>query len=227
MKTTNWSMNRRMNRRLIVLAFASLITVGISVSRAADEFQIWLDTAISGNLTDHTTLKVNEQLKFKDNAGDFALYHTDVGVTRSTKGPWKAGLNLRQEYEKKNGEWLEETRLHGHVTYGWKWNNISLSNRNRLELRLRDGRSDIVRYRNKLTATFPVTLGNTGLKPYWSEELFIDSDEAELNRSRMTVGLKTKLKDRYSVGTYYMWQADDKTSWVSSHILGFKAGLKF
>ena len=197
-----------------------------STSLASDEFELWLDASVSGKLTDQITLKVNEQFKFKDDASDFANYHTDIGITYRGNTSWKVGLNLRQEFEKKNGEWLDENRLHTHLTYTWTWHQISFSDRNRLELRLRESRKDIVRYRNKLTATFPVTFG-PGMKPYLSEELFVDSDAGELTRSRLAAGLKTKLNHRTNMGMYYIWEANNKSSWISSHIAGLNVGLVF
>lgn len=218
---------RRMKLHAYVIGMVSLAWLGLSNSHAGDDFQIWLDVPVSGTLTDRATLTINEQFKIKNDANDLQEYHTDIGITHAFEGPWKAGLNLRQQYEEKKGVWLEEQRIHTHLTYSWTWHDISFSDRNRLELRLREKRKDIVRYRNKLSATFPVTLGNTGLKPYVSEELFVDSDAGELTRSRLAAGLKTKLQGRYSVAAYYLWEANDKARWESSHILGFKTGISF
>ena len=113
------------------------------------------------------------------------------------------------------------------MTYkGLKYRELSLSNRSRLELRIRDDRSDIVRLRNKTTATFPVEWTHMKLRPYLAEEVFIDSDQGSYNQNRIFAGFKTTLHKHIKGAVYYMWLSVDKDDlWEDAHILGLSASI--
>ena len=64
---------------------------------------------------------------------------------------YRRGETLRNQKE-------FEHRLRFDITVSHKWKKFSLRDRNRLEYRVRHSRSDSVRYRNKFTFAFPVTV---------------------------------------------------------------------
>ena len=91
-------------------------------------------------------IKIEEEFRFGDSIGEFYYHHTDGGLSSRLKYWFYIGLNYRQIYEKKNGEWKEENRPHINGTFKWKWQEFKLENRNRFEYRIREEKKDVWRY---------------------------------------------------------------------------------
>ena len=216
----------RIMRKILVVWFLTVWVAGRAVAK--DDFQIWSDLALSGKLVESLTLTLEVENKYRDDASEFFYYHTDVGLTYDVHRHWAFGLNYRQAFARSgNNEWKEENRPHGHITFRWARNEFKFSNRNRVELRSRSDRSEIVRYRNKTTITLPMGWTPLSVQPYISNEIFIDSVQGELNKIRLGVGARGNVSERLHARLYYQLESSDIDSWVHFHILGLAAMMKF
>ncbi len=171
---------------------------------------------------------MNQQLKWGDHAGELVEYNVELGLTTKLSSWFDLALFYRQQYEKKGADWLEENRPHLNGTIKWKWNDISFSDRSRVELRIKENKNDIVRYRNKITVTCPKTWTKFNIQKYIADEIFIDSDKGELNRNRLYVGLKAKPHEHLKADVYGLWQTSEKSDeWTDVYVVGAKLGIVF
>jgi hypothetical protein len=192
------------------------------------DFQLWNTESVEGKLDDRLKVKVEQELRFGDNISELYYTHTDGGFTYNVTEGLDLGLNYRQVFEKKNGEWKEEARPHANATVKWSWQDLKFSNRGRLELRCPEDKSDVWRYRNKLTVSFPWKWTDYDIQPYVADEIFVDFHGDKLNRNRLYVGVKMKLIEHLKADLFYLWQASESSNkWTHYNVIGVKLGLVF
>ena len=192
------------------------------------DLQVWNTGIVEGKLNDRLKVKVEEELRFGDDVSELYYTHTDGGFTYNVTGGLDLGMNYRQVYEKKNGEWKEENRPHANGTVKWHWYGIGFSDRNRIELRIPEGKDDEWRYRNKLTAAFPVKWARLDMEPYAADEIFVDLHGNKFNRNRLYAGFKIKLLEHLKSDVFYLWQASEKKNkWTSYNVIGIKVKAVF
>ena len=86
-----------------------------------------------------------------------------------------------------------------------KWQHFSLKDRNRIEYRIRNNRADSVRYRNKLTAKFPVRSdGKEIFAPFVATEPFFDFTGSQFSSNEFSAGISKKLNKNLSTDIYYL-----------------------
>jgi hypothetical protein len=224
------------------LSAALLALAAASAARAGGDWQAWLDQAISQKLTDQTAVRVAQSFRYSFEEHRLATYYLEAGATWSAR-PWLAlGLGYRQQYDKRDGHWVEENRPFADATLRAKIWSVTITDRNRIEYREREEQDDVVRYRNKLTLQVNAWEPGFGLKPYVAAEAFIDesADLKERNRTRFALGLRTDpdrlllrnvearwaqaLAMDYSV-TVQRTKKDDE--WTDEYIAGVKIGMNF
>lgn len=205
---------------------AGILVAGVQGLAESEDWQIWSEQGITGALDDQWGLTLRQEEKWSDQQGGLVEYNVDLGLGYKATPHWILGLHYRQSYAKKGTEWFEENRPHLNVTYKTKLDKVTISDRSRIELRVKEDKSDIVRYRNKLTVQ--CNEGFRGWKPYVADEFFIDSDQGELNRNRLYIGLKGKPASKVKAEIYGLWQTSDKGSfWQDVLVLGLKAYAAF
>jgi len=210
--------------------------------RAGSDWQAWLDQAASKALSEKTAVRLAQSFRYSFDESQLATYYLEAGGTWDV-WPWLAlGLGYRQQCDKRDGHWLEENRPFADATLRWKTRMATLSDRNRIEYRVREEQDDIVRYRNKLTLQYNVWEPGFGLKPYVAAEAFVEesADLQERNRTRFALGIRTDpdrcllrnvearwaqaLAMDYSV-TVQRTKKDDQ--WTDEYIAGVQAGWNF
>ncbi|MFH1261490.1 MAG: DUF2490 domain-containing protein [Candidatus Micrarchaeota archaeon] len=205
-----------------------LFTVVTAFAYEDGDWQFWNTESIEGNFVKNWKVKLEEEFRFGDSMGEFYYHHTDGGLTYRMMDWFYVGLNYRQIYEKKDGEWKEENRPHINGTFNWKWQEFKLENRNRFEYRIREEKKDVWRYRNKLTFAFPVKHTKLGIQPYLADEIFVDFDGGELNRNRFYAGFKTKWIKHLKTDIFYLWQTSKKDDdWIDLNVIGAKLKVEF
>ena len=224
------------------LAAALLALGAASPARAGGDWQVWLDQAANKALSDQTAVRVAQSFRYSFAEDRLATYYLEAGATWDAR-PWLAlGLGYRQQYDRRDGHWLEENRPFADATLRRKIRAVTISDRSRIEYRDRDGQEDIWRYRNKLTLQVNAWEPGFGLKPYVAAEAFIDesADLRERNRTRFALGLRTD-PDRYLLRnvesrwaqalamdysvTVQRTKEDDQ--WMDEYIAGVQLGLQF
>lgn len=97
---------------------------------------------------------------------------------------------------------------------------FTLSDRNQIERRFRNSRSDNTRYRNRLRVDYPLAIGKTKFNVFVSNEVFFDVSAKRWARNRVAVGANKKLNKRLIGELYYMRQNDSFSNPGDLHIIG-------
>lgn len=125
----------------------------------------------------------------------------------------------------KNSKSLEH-RVRFDLTAEKKWKNISISDRNRIEYRIRHSRDDSVRYRNKFKVKFPVRKdGKEIFSPFIADEPFYDFQRKEWSRNEFSAGIEKKFTSKASGEFFYMLQNNAGSRLKYVNIVGIN--LKF
>lgn len=119
-----------------------------------------------------------------------------------------------------------EHRLRFDVSLEKKWSAFSIKDRNRIEYRIRNSRSDSVRYRNKIQLKIPVkTDGKEIFAPFVATEPFYDFQAKAWTRNEFSAGISKKLSPNASGDFYYMLQSNRGNVLKTINIVGIS--LKF
>lgn len=115
-----------------------------------------------------------------------------------------------------------EHRLRFEVTGEKKWSKVSLSNRNRVEHRIRHSRSDSTRYRNKTTLKFPIRNkeGKEIVTPFVANEPFYDFSKKEWSRNEFSAGIGKKLTSTTSADFFYLLQTNTGSTLKRVNVFG-------
>ncbi len=247
-----------MKGRRIVPLFAGVLLMAAGRARAEDgDFELWLKFFAEGGLGAGFSARIEEELRFRDDAGEFYDEETLLMVGCDVTG-WlnvAAGMRLVQERKNKtvatpvkqadgtlghvplgDGDhyWQDEQRPTADVTLKWKVAGWRLDDRLRFEWRMKDdGKDDYMRYRNRIRVRSPWQWTRLALDPYVSWEAFVeDRDDLSggdrFNRHRGQAGLGAGLGRNIRAGLYYALQCDRADSgWDKLHIAGIEIGACF
>lgn len=97
---------------------------------------------------------------------------------------------------------------------------FTISDRNQIERRFRNSRSDNTRYRNRLRVEYPLAVGKTKFNVFVSNEVFFDVSAKRWARDRVAVGANKKLNKNLTGELYYMRQNDGRSRPGDLHIIG-------
>ena len=224
------------------LVVAAMVVLNLSPwARAEESWQVWFDPSASKDLTEKSTVRAAQSFRYDCDEDRLATYYLEAGYTRHPLSWLDGGLGYRQQYDKRDGHWIEENRPFVELTPRWKARLATLSDRSRLEYRVRDGQEDSWRYRNKLTAQWNAWEA-LGLKPYVAAEAFVDESAKlkERNRTRFTLGIRTdpdrfllrKVRARWTEALamdYHVTVQRTKKSdqWTDEYIGGVQLGVHF
>lgn len=227
--------------RLTKTLFAGLAFVlafnNISISQAPEtDFQLWNETTF-----------VKPVLKTKDSKGK------DVArLSLLFFGTLRLGQNRAVPVDKRVGTGFElrlndsftftptylyrsanpgrnvkeyEHRIRFDLTYQKKWKHVAIKNRDRVEYRVRNARSDSVRFRNKFTFSVPVKRdGSEIFTPFITTEPYYDFSAKNWSAHEFTAGIARKLSKSVSAEFFYV-RRDNRTG-APRHINGLGANFK-
>ena len=180
------------------------------------DFQLWNETTLvfpvlkerdeNGKAVDKLSLLTFGTLRLGQNR----LYPVDARVGAGFDLRINKYLNFSPTYVYRRGEALRnrkeyEHRLRFDVTVGNRWKNFSIRDRSRLEYRVRNSRSDSVRYRNKFTFAFPVKHKDKEIfSPFIADEWYYDITAKEFSTNEFSVGISRKLSANTSADIFYV-----------------------
>lgn len=193
---------------VIVTAVFVLLTGGICFASDDNDFQYWSAASFSFDLDKDWKAVVTQELRIGESAGNLYYEHTEMGLIYSGLADWlDVGFDYRQISETDSaGTWRDEHRPQLNVTLKTKLFGLDWADRSRLEYRDRENKTDLWRYRNKLTLKLPMELTPLKLKPYIADEIFIDLNEVGYNKNRVYAGVSFKLAKNLKCAIFYMWQ---------------------
>ena len=221
-------MNMKVIKTILMLA---LVVMGSKPSFAFDDgdFQYWNTESASVKINDHWKFNIEEEFRWGDDIRDFYYQHTDVGLNYSGLADWlDVGFNYRAVFEEKSDDWTWENRPHINANLKMKFDDISVSNRSRLEFRIFREKEDKPRYRNKTTIKFPVKWTRYAWQPYIADEIFYNFDSARMTRNRVYAGFGGEITDNVKGEFYYMLQSNRSSGvWTDTNVLGSKLKISF
>ncbi|MHC4396513.1 MAG: DUF2490 domain-containing protein [Planctomycetota bacterium] len=193
---------------VIVAAVFVLLTSGICFASDDNDFQYWSAAGFSFDLDKDWKAVVTQELRIGESAGNLYYEHTEIGLVYSGLADWlDVGFDYRQISETDSaGVWRDEHRPQLNVTLKGKLCGLDLADRSRLEYRDRENKTDLWRYRNKLTLKLPMELTPLKLKPYIADEIFIDLNEVGYNKNRIYAGFSFDLTENLKGAIFYLWQ---------------------
>lgn len=120
-----------------------------------------------------------------------------------------------------------EHRVRFDLTFGHKFKNFSIKDRNRVEYRIRHNRQDSVRYRNKFTFSVPVNRdGKELFSPFISTEPYYDLTAEQWSRNDLSPGISKKFTDRLSADFFYIWRHNRTGLPRDVHAVGVNLKIK-
>ena len=222
-----------MNRNLISNGWKARVVAGLMIAGgiqvAADEQdQVWLTGSVKGGLTDRLTLKVAEQIRYKDE--DYFYRHTDLGVGYKLNRNWSVCGTFRY-VEKKNkaDEWLGCDGYLLDVINTMKGRGVQLKSRMRLSYFDPNYDADCsTDFRPRFDLMPAKGLTSWTLKPYLADEVMIDLKEANLYRNRVIAGLKASPVQLLTLDLFVMQECTQKNEqWTEHWNSGLSLTLNF
>lgn len=221
-------MGRLSAAAILGLAALALLVAGRAGAYDDGDWQYWNRESIEGDVSKNLKAKIDVEFRFGDNCSELYHQYSELGLSHRFCAWFELGLNYRQIYEKKSGTWKKENRPHLNATFKWSWCDFKLEDRSRLEYRVREGKDDVFRYRNRLTLKFPLKWTALNVQPYIADEIFLDFDEGELNRNRLYLGASSDLRRPLKLELHYLWQSSkSKDCWIDHNIIGTKLKAAF
>jgi len=242
-----------------VVMLAVIVLLAPAVCEAADDgdFQVWLKAAASGKFDNGIGVKIEEELRYSEDAGMLFDEESFLLVTIPATDWLKVGLGYRAVQERKEATvvtpetaedgtvvyenvgdgdhyWQHEQRPIGQLVFKTKAGDWGVEDRVRAEWRMKDdGKADYPRFRNRLKVKSPWKLTDLNVNPYLAWEAFYENKEGlasseKLNRHRYYAGIGARLTDHLKGGIYYMMQNDlKKGEWKDTNVAGLEIGVSF
>lgn len=204
---------------IFLTLFLASLYVGTAVGQAAPDrtdFQVWTETTLvipviketDANQKTSTKLSVftfgtlrfgrNVSAAVDERIGAGFNWHIRKGVTYSSAYLYKFTEPVR-------GNRSYEHTIRFDLSLEKKWKNFSLKDRNRIEYRIRNNKPDSTRYRNKITAKFPVRRdGKEIFSPFIATEPFFDFTGSQFSSNEFSAGISKKWTKSFSTDIYYL-----------------------
>ncbi len=237
-------MEKHFLRHILRLSVTSFIATGLLLfaaltasAQGIGDFQVWNETTLvfpvvkekdkDGKESDKLSLLVLGVLRLGQNR----LYPVDARVGAGFDLKLNKYLNFTPTYVYRRGEPFRnikeyEHRLRFDLTVGNKWKNFSLKDRSRVEYRIRNGRKDSVRYRNRFTFAFPVRHDKKEIfSPFVATEPYYDITLKGFTTNDFTAGISRKLSKSVSADLFYI-RRDVWFGGARAHINGIATNLK-
>ena len=199
-------------RTMVVLA-----VLAVAVPVGASEAQQWGRAGVRAGVAG-SILSLRVEHRAEDGLLNGYYSGLSTGIERPLGKHLLVGLSYARIERRSGSAWSVEHRPYADAALGWKVAALGIQDRNRLELRLR-GDDEAFRYRNRLKLSHP--LGETGLRVSVDDEVFVDLEDWELNRNRLTTGVQLSLPGSLSVGAFHVLESS-KTGdgWTDFNAVG-------
>lgn len=210
-----------MNKSLLVFVFFifSVVPVFSQTSAPESDFQVWNESTVTvpliktkdSNGKDVEKLDVffNGVIRFGNNVQNASDRRLGFGFNYKIN----KYLTFTPAYlyvaaqPAKNGRIDYESRLRFSLTAEKKFSKFTIRDRNMIEHRIRNSRSDSTRYRNRFQFLYPVKKdGKELFTPYVYDEVYYDFTEKEFTRNDISAGITKKFNDNFSADFFYLFR---------------------
>ena len=203
--------------RVVGVAAVVVALISASATAAAEDGEYRGQVTVAKALGS-VRLTVGVEARSTSSIPDVHYRAAAVGVERSVGERVVVAADYARVETKRQTGWEVEQRPYGDVTLKWKAVGLSLSDRNRVELRIRDEKGSL-RYRNRLRAVR--NLGSSGLRVRVDNEVFVVVEGPEMSKNRVTVGMDVRTTATTRAGVFYIFESRRKSDdWGHVHGLG-------
>ncbi|MDQ3132598.1 MAG: DUF2490 domain-containing protein [Acidobacteriota bacterium] len=227
-----------MNKFLLLFSIILVLNICVFLQTAPpkDDFQFWGETTVfipivkRKNSADKEVEKlvffINGALRIGRNIsrpvderiGFGFEYYANKYLTLTPSYLYRAGQPFegRKEYEH---------RARFDLTLGNKWSKFSLKDRSRFEYRIRNFRSDSVRYRNKLQLSIPVKKSSKEIfTSFVATEPFYDFQAKQWTRNEFSAGITKKFSDNFTADFFFLLQKNrgNVLKTINAFVVNFK-----
>lgn len=200
----------------------------LEIHAAENDWEFWNVYSVRWNVTEKWRATLGTEFKFDDDMSKHYYSHADAGVDGRLAKWFSLGINYRYIDEDSSSGWRTEHRPYVTGTFLWNWGKMRWSNRNRLEYRDREGRSNTWRYRNRTQAILPQQWTNFKIQPFLSAEILYQFVNSSWNQYRLRAGLDSRLAEKLLMNLYYMLRGSESDDdWDYTNILGLNFRLAF
>jgi hypothetical protein len=211
-----------------VLLAAAVAAAKLAYAYDDGDFQVWHTEVQEKEINEVSRIALEEEIRFGDNASEFYYHHYDLGYSYDMNKYLTLGINYRQVYEMKNGNFKIENRPHINATFKTDVLGFKCDDRNRLEYRHFTYQEDSWRYRNKFTVKFPWKFTAFKIQPYVADEIFLNLNGIDFNRNRFYAGIGFNLTKSVKGEIFYLLQGSKSSGiWTDANVLGTKLKLLF
>jgi hypothetical protein len=209
-----------------ILLVLSGLLVPTQSTRAESNWEYWTGYGFTDSISDNITINVVPELRYQGGFSDHYYTHIDMGLDWKINDWLVLGPYYRHVEEKKDDQWNVEYRPHFNVTLKANLLGLSVSDRNRLEYRIKDD-EDFFRYRNKLTLKLQkATLFE--VQPYVADEPFYDFDANEIDKNRDYAGFGFTIFNKLKADINYILESRKKADhWVDVNVLALSLRYSF
>jgi catechol 2,3-dioxygenase-like lactoylglutathione lyase family enzyme len=215
MRLTGW--------RLALLVTGLLVPAACG---AAESSQYWSGVTAAAPIGERTALRFAVSSRWDDDMDRHYYTLLDAGLDRKVGEALTLGAYYAHVNSGGAGAWRVEYRPHVDATVRLRLGSVTMSDRGRVEFRIRDGEHGL-RFRNRLKAA-TASLGVIDARPYASIEPFIDLREGELNACRTSVGCSFAIRKPFALDLYYMYESRKAHGvWSGAPVFGSTLAARF
>jgi len=224
---------------LFLFTIFTCISTALSQTSETDDLdkQFWNETELvfplvkkegeSGETIDKLSLLVNGNLRFGRNISRL----TDKRIGFGFDYRLNKYVSFTPSYiyiaQQSAGVNEYESRLRFAVNLENSWKKFSVDDRNLIEHRFRNSRSDSVRYRNRLRFRFPIKKDDKELfVPFAANEIYYDFQEKTFSRNEFSIGASRKLNSKVTADFFYLLRRNKNDSPKQLNVFGVNLTIK-
>ncbi|MFH1864500.1 MAG: DUF2490 domain-containing protein [Candidatus Eisenbacteria bacterium] len=203
--------------RCRVSVMAALLMLTAAVTASASEGQYWGRAGVSVGVAG-STFRLGLENRSEGGVADGYYASLAGGIERSLGEHLQIGVHYSRVDKRGGSGWSTEHRPYADAELRFRLSGLGVQDRNRLEVRFRDG-DRALRYRNRFRLSHPI--GDIGLSASVDDEVFVDLEDVELSKNRLTSGVEMRLGNGASLGVFHVFESSKTTDgWTGFHGLG-------
>jgi len=213
----------------IVRAVVVLVSALVALPAAAiadRDVECWSQIQITGALSDVVAFTSTVALRHDEDATRHYYTRMESGLRWNVSKHVAVGAEYAHINTRSGGGWALECRPSVSLTLRWNLGALGLSDRNRLERRVKESVSS-TRYRNQLTLKGP-QVTPLKLRPYASGEVFSDVSGGRIEKRRVSGGVTLETWRPLAISLYYMLEGRRPDSeWIDVDVFGTTMAYSF
>ncbi|MBN2685022.1 MAG: DUF2490 domain-containing protein [Pontiellaceae bacterium] len=179
----------------------------------AEENQIWMDGSISRKVAEKLNLKLSEQMRYKDEGIFYCYKHTDLCAAYTLNKAWQISSGFRHITTRKSNtsDWATKEMFHVNLINTLPLGGVDFKTRLRCCYTEADNTDYLMDVRPEFCFMPKKGFTDWKLKPYLSDEIMFNLNEAHLYRNRVNIGLTLAPTANLSLKLFVMHENTQKT----------------